>query len=364
MSTSTRLEVSLEALAHNYRHLRSLIPSPTQLMAVVKANAYGTDLVRLSKELDALGADSFCVAYVEEGLALRSAGISKPILVLHAQLDSLQTGVDAGLDFSLYSLDFVLQLGEIASRKNKQVVVHLNLNTGLNRLGIKLSELEKVCAAISASPQLQLSWIMTHLAASEDPAEKGFTQAQLEQFNAGHKQAERLLSLSIKRHALNSSGVHNYSYAAFEAVRTGISLHGFANDALLDQHLKPISSLISSISSIRHIQAGESVSYNRLFLAEAPMRIATIGLGHADGIHRSLGHSGFEVLVNGQRAKAVGMICMDLFMIDVTHIDCAVQDEVLIFGPKNSAENLSKQADTIAYELLTGVGHRVPRHFI
>lgn len=364
MSANTRLEVSLDALAHNYRHLRSLIPASTELMAVVKANAYGTDLVRLSKELDALGADSFCVAYVEEGLALRSAGISKPILVLHAQIDSLEKGVDAGLDFSLYSLDFINHLAKVTLRRNKQATVHLNLNTGLNRLGIKPAELERACSTLLASPQLYLGWMMTHLAASEDHALHGFTQSQLEQFSTGHKRAEQLMGATIKRHALNSSGVHNYSNAAFEAVRAGISLHGFANDPLLDRHLKPISSLISTLSAIREIEAGESVSYNRLFVAEKPMKIATIGLGHADGIHRSLGHSGFEVLINEKRSKAVGMICMDLFMVDVTHIDCSVHDEVLIFGPQNSAEMISQQADTIAYELLTGIGQRVPRHFV
>ena len=364
MSASTRLEVSLEALAHNYQHLRSLIPHSTELMAVVKANAYGTDLLRLSKELDILGANSFCVAYVDEGVALRNAGISKPILVIHAQIDSLEKGVDAGLDFSLYSLDFINHLAKAAHGRSKQTTVHLNLNTGLNRLGIKPNELEEACSTLLTSTQLHLGWMMTHLAASEDHSLQDFTRSQLEQFSAGHKRAEQIMRTSIKRHALNSSGVHNYGQAAFEAVRTGICLHGFANDPLLDQHLKPISSLISSISAIREIEAGESVSYNRLFVADRPMRIATIGLGHADGIHRSLGHSGFEVLINGQRARAVGMICMDLFMVDVTHIDCSLHDEVLVFGPHNSAEMISKQADTIAYELLTGIGQRVPRTFV
>ncbi|MGA0155272.1 MAG: alanine racemase [Flavobacteriaceae bacterium] len=364
MSASTRLEVSLEALAHNYHHLRSLIPHSTELMAVVKANAYGTDLLRLSKELDILGANSFCVAYVDEGVALRNAGISKPILVIHAQIDSLEKGVNAGLDFSLYSLDFIYHLAKVAHGRKKQTTVHLNLNTGLNRLGIKPNELEEACSTLLASPQLHLGWMMTHLAASEDHSLLDFTRSQLEQFSAGHKRAEQIMRTSIKRHALNSSGVHNYGHAAFEAIRTGISLHGFANDPLLDQRLKPISSLISSISAIREIEAGDSVSYNRLFVADRPMRIATIGLGHADGIHRSLGHSGFEVLINGQRARAVGMICMDLFMVDVTHIDCSLHDEVLIFGPHNSAEMISKQADTIAYELLTGIGQRVPRTFV
>ena len=364
MSASTRLEVSLDSLAHNYRHLRSLIPASTELMAVVKANAYGTDLVRLSNELDALGADSFCVAYVDEGLTLRSAGINKPILVLHAQIDSLEKGVDAGLDFSLYSLDFINHLAKVALRRNKQATVHLNLNTGLNRLGIKPAELEQACSTLLASPQLHLGWMMTHLAASEDQALRDFTRSQLEEFSSWHERAEQLMGATIKRHALNSSGVHNYGHAAFEAVRTGISLHGFANDPMLDRHLKPVSSLISTLSAIRQIEAGESVSYNRLFVAEKPMRVATIGLGHADGIHRSLGHSGFEVLINGQRAKAIGMICMDLFMVDVTLIDCNVHDEVLIFGPQNSAEVISQQADTIAYELLTGIGQRVPRTFI
>jgi len=192
MSASTRLEVSLEALAHNYLHLRSLIPHSTELMAVVKANAYGTDLLRLSKELDILGANSFCVAYVDEGVALRNAGISKPILVIHAQIDSLEKGVDAGLDFSLYSLDFINHLAKVAHSSNKQTTVHLNLNTGLNRLGIKPNELEEACSTLLASPQLHLGWMMTHLAASEDHTLLGFTRSQLEQFSAGTRIWARL----------------------------------------------------------------------------------------------------------------------------------------------------------------------------
>lgn len=363
MSASTRLEVSLEALAHNYHHLRTLIGSTSQLMAVVKANAYGTDLVQLSQALDLLGADAFCVAYVDEGIALRDAGIQKPILVLHAQLDTLEKGVIAGLDFSLYSLAFIDSLGAVASQLNLQVVTHLNLNTGLNRLGIKPSELEQACAGLLNHRHLKLDFMMSHLAASEDAELRAFTMQQIEIFNHGHKKVEARLQKTIKRHILNSSGVFNYPASCFEMVRAGISLHGYANDPKLDQRLQPISRLVSSISSIREIEAGESVSYNRLFIAKTPMRIATIGLGHADGIHRSLGTSDFEVVVNGQQAKAVGMICMDLFMIDVSEIRCNVGDEVVIFGPQQSAEKVSKIGKTIAYELITGVGQRVPRIF-
>lgn len=364
MSASTRLEVSTAALTHNYQYLRSQLDPSTQFMAVVKANAYGTDLVKLSKCLDELGADSFCVAYVEEGLALRKAKITKPILVLHAQLDTLESGVEAGLDFSLYSLAFTKALAKTALAQKRKTAVHINLNTGLNRLGIKSSELDEMLQLIDGNPQLQCDWMMTHLAASEDVGLRAFTLEQIEQFNAQHHFVSERLGRPIKRHVLNSSGVHNYPEAAFECVRSGISLHGYANDPLVDKKLIPISSLYSSISAIRSIEAGESVSYNRQFIAQKPMRIATVGIGHGDGIHRSLGTTDFKVLVNNQEASAVGMICMDLFMIDVTDLKAEVGDTVLLFGPAQSAETLSSQAETIAYELITGIGPRVPRVFV
>ncbi len=364
MSASTRLEVSTAALTHNYQYLRSQLDPSTQFMAVVKANAYGTDLIKLSKCLDELGADSFCVAYVEEGLALRDAKINKPILVLHAQLDTLVSGVEADLEFSLYSVAFAKALAKTAQTLKRETAVHINLNTGLNRLGIKSGELDEMIQLITDTPQLQCEWTMTHLAASEDPNLKEFTHEQIEQFNAQHRIVSERLGKAIKRHVLNSSGVHNYPEAAFECVRSGISLHGYANDPLIDKRLIPISSLYSSISAIRNIETGESVSYNRQFIAQKAMRIATIGIGHGDGIHRSLGTTDFKVLVNNQEASAVGMICMDLFMIDVTDITAEVGDTVLIFGPAQSAETLSFKADTIAYELITGIGQRVPRVFV
>jgi len=364
MSVKTRLEVDTKALAHNYQYLRAQIDPSTQFMAVVKANAYGTDLVKFSQLLDDLGADSFCVAYVEEGLALREAGITKPILVLHAQLDTLEAGITAGLDFSLYSTAFTSALAQVAHRLQQKIEVHINLNTGLNRLGLKPKELNEALELIENAPELRCTWMMTHLAASEDRALCSFTLEQIAHFNEAHRLASEHLGVPLKRHVLNSSGIHNYPKAAFECVRAGISLHGYANDPVIDKKLIPISSLYSSISAIREIETGESVSYNRQFFAQQPMRIATVGIGHGDGIHRSLGTTNFKVMVNGQMAPAVGMICMDLFMIDITDIAAEVGDTVLIFGPAQSAEVVSTQAETIAYELITGIGPRVPRVFL
>ena len=362
MIAKTRLQVSKAALEHNFRFLRNTADQEAKLMAVVKANGYGTDLIKLSRWLVELGADALCVAYTPEGITLRKAGITIPVLVLHPQVEDLDEAVIEGLSLSIYSISFLETL--LQMKAEHKIDVHLNLNTGLNRLGIKPHEIEKALQLIKAQPEIELSHVMTHLIGSEDPALKEVTEDQLNTFKQSVTFIEQSLGSTLKKHALNSSGVLNYPEACFDMIRCGIALHGFANDPVLDQKLKPISTLFSQVSALRTIEKGESVSYNRQFIADAPMTIATIPVGHADGFTRDLGNGRGQVLIKGQLVPVVGMVCMDLFMVDVTGLEVAVEDEVILMGRELTANRLAEQSGTIPYELLTGIGPRIPRVFI
>ena len=362
MIAKTRLQVSRTALEHNFRFLKTAAGPKAKLMGVVKANGYGTDLIQLSQWLVEMGADALCVAYTPEGIALRRAGITVPVLVLHPQVEDLENAIAEGLSLSIYSISFLETL--VAMGAEQKIDVHLNLNTGLNRLGIKPHEIEKAIQLIKACPVIELTHVMTHLIGSEDPGLKKVTEDQLNTFKQNVAFIEQTLGKTLKKHALNSSGVLNYPDASFDMIRCGIGLHGFANDPVLDKQLKPISTLFSQISALRTIEKGESVSYNRQFVAEAAMTIATIPVGHADGFTRDLGNGRGQVLIHGQLVPVVGMVCMDLFMIDVTGLEVAVGDEVILMGQELTANKLAEQSGTIPYELLTGIGPRIPRLFI
>lgn len=364
MTASTRLEVSQSAISHNFTVLKSKIGEGVAFMAVVKANGYGTDLLKFAQYVELLGADYLCVAYVSEGVVLRQGGIQLPILVLHAQIEDLADAITYQLELALYSIDFTQSLIEYCQNTSTKVTVHLNINTGLNRLGIRPDELTAFVRLIQSTPVLELKWGMTHLIGSEDPALKAITLQQLDLFEHSVAELEKTLGTTLKKHALNSSGILNYPNACYDMVRSGIALHGYANDPVLDKTLRPISTLYSQISAIRKVSPGESVSYNRLFIAKQQMTVATIPIGHADGFTRDLGNGKGQVWVGNQWAKVVGMVCMDLFMIDISTISVRVGDPVIIFGPQSSASRLAKSSNTISYELLTGIGSRVPRVFV
>ena len=362
MIAKTRLQVSQSALEHNFQFLKNTTGNGVKLMAVVKANGYGTDLINLSKWLVALGADALCVAYTPEGIRLRRAGITLPILVLHPQIEDLGEAIAEDLSLSIYSIRFLEAIIQLQS--TKKIDAHLNLNTGLNRLGIKPKEINTSLVLIKENPEINLSHVMTHLIGSEDEKLESTTKDQLRVFEESVKIIEQSLGKRLKKHALNSSGVLNYPEAHFDMVRCGIALHGYANDPVLDKQLKPISTLFSHISDLRKIEKGESVSYNRQFIAKVPMTIATVPLGHADGFTRDLGNGRGKVLIKGQLVPVVGMVCMDLFMVDVSRLEVSLGEEVIIMGQGLTAEMLAQQSGTIAYELLTGIGPRIPRVFV
>ncbi|MGW9684482.1 alanine racemase [Flagellimonas sp. 2504JD1-5] len=358
----TTLQINLTALEHNYRFLKSKLASDTKFLAVVKAFAYGSDMVAIAKKMEALGADYLAVAYVKEGVLLRNAGVTLPILVLHPQSVNFDELIEHKLEPSLYSPHVLKRFLEAAEgKKQKDYPVHIKFNTGLNRLGFWENDVDYILKQLEGRNELKILSIFSHLAASEDANEKEFSKTQIETFNKISKDINHKLGYAPFRHMLNTSGIINYPEAQFEMVRCGIGLYGYGNDAKVDAELKPVATLKTIISQMHKIEPQESVGYNRAYKSEGYRVTATLPLGHADGIGRQYGNGKTHVSINGKKAPIIGNVCMDMIMIDVTGIDCAAGDEVLVFGENQSAEEFAASANTISYEILTAISARVKR---
>jgi len=361
----TVLEINLKHLEHNYHYLRSKIGPETKFLGVVKAFAYGSDSVKIAQKLENLGANYLAVAYINEGVQLRLAGIQLPILVLHPQPVNFEALIENKLEPSLYAPKILKEFIEIAKKNGqKNYPVHLKFNTGLNRLGFWENDVDYIVAQLTGLHEVKVTSIFSHLAASEDLNEREFTLKQLDRFAKIVSQLANQLGYTPFRHILNTSGIINYPEAQYEMVRSGIGLYGFGNDAKIDLELKPVATLKTVVSQIHKIEPGETVGYNRAFASKGFKITATLPLGHADGIGRQYGNGKAFVTVNGQKAVIIGNVCMDMIMIDITDIQCKEGDEVIVFGESSSAEEFANSAETISYELLTGISQRVKRFFI
>lgn len=360
------LEINFKALAHNYKFIKSKIKSETKILAVVKAFGYGTDAIEVAKYLEnELDVDYFAVAYIREGAYLRANGISKPILVIHPQVVNLKHAITYNLEPSLYNdRIFTAFAKEAAKQGKKEYPVHIKFNTGLNRLGFFESDVEYIIKKLKSLNQIKVVSLFSHMAASEDHNEKEFTSTQIQTFKNIAAQFEKGMNYKPILHMTNTSGIFNYPEAHFDMVRTGIGMYGFGNETKFDRELQPVASLKSVISQIHRIEKGESVGYNRAYIADNYKTIATIPLGHADGISRQFGNGVGSVLVHGKPAPIIGNVCMDMIMIDITEIRCNEGDEVIIFGEGQTAEELARKINTISYELLTAVSQRVKRVFL
>ena len=363
--SETTLEINLTSLRHNFEYLKSKLQKNTLFLAVVKAFAYGSDAEVIAKTLQEIGADYFAVAYISEGVALRKAGIKTPILVLHPQLNNLSLAIEHCLEPSLYTLKILKEFNRVAKKLNqKNYPVHIKFNTGLNRLGFETNELDLVAEQFSKTTALRVKSVFSHLAASEDLEEKEFTLNQIELYKSLSTTFVGKLGYPVIRHLCNTSGVLNYPDAHFDMVRCGIGLYGYGNSNKETQNFRPIATLKSVISQIHIVTKGKSVGYNRGFISPNGSKIATIPIGHADGIGRHFGHGVGFVSVAHKKAPIVGNVCMDMVMVDVTAIDCEEGDEVVLFGPDLSAEASAETANTISYELITGISQRVKREIL
>jgi alanine racemase len=371
MVAETTLFIDLEALAHNYHVLRQKINPSTKFLAVVKASTYGHEPGPIARKLEALGVDYFGVAYALEGTELRAAGIHKPILLLHPMAAHFEQILDHKLEPSLYSLTLLHQWVEFLEAKNiTDYPVHIKFNSGLNRLGVALEEVNEIVAKIQSTDSLKVVSVFSHLGASDDPQAEAFTRSQIKQYDEFCKvffEKIRHKNPAFKqpwRHMCNTSGVLNYPEAQYDMVRCGIGLYGYGNDPQHDKLLKPVAQLMAPILQIHQVASGQSVGYNHGFVATKPTVVASLPLGHADGLHRIFGQQKGFVWINGQRAEIIGNVCMDMLMVDVTQIECHAGDTAIIFDQIYSVQDLAEAAGTISYELLTGLSKRIKRVLI
>ena len=358
MAEGTRLEIHLPALRHNFQQIKKQLQTDTKILVVLKAFAYGSDATAIGRFLEKEGADYLGVAYVREGIALRNAGIQIPILVLHPQIHELSNLIAHQLEPCVYSWRILHALEKVlAAQKTKTYPIHLKFNTGLHRLGFSIDERHTLLQHLKSS-SAHVQGVLSHLAATEDPAEKTFTLGQLEQFDL----LKPVFGNHPIYHVLNTSGVFNYPEAHHDMVRCGIGLYGYGNQKEVSELLRPVGILKTVISQIHEVKVGDAVGYNRGFVADKPTRSATLPIGHADGIGRLYGKGKGAVMIHGHKAPILGNVCMDMIMVDVTNIDCQEGDEVILFGDtQTSAEEVAEHAQTISYELLTAISQRVPR---
>lgn len=360
----TILELHFNALTHNYNYLKSKLKPETKFLAVVKAFAYGSDSVEVAKHLETLNVDYFAVAYTKEGIALRDAGITTPILILHPQAVNFKTIIERCLEPSIYSPKILKEFIAVAeNEQQKDYPVHIKFNTGLNRLGFWHTDIDVITSSLKKTKAIIAKSLFSHLAASEDENEFFFSLRQLEDFKTIAIDFSSKMNYRPWLHLCNTSGVINYPEGHLDMVRCGIGLYGFGNSAKEDANLKPIAKLKSIISQIHLIEKGETVGYNRAYKASGFEKTATIPIGHADGVSRQFGNGKGYVFVNNKKASIIGNVCMDMIMVNITNIDCKEGDEVIIFDENHKASSFAESTNTISYEVLTAVSQRVKRIF-
>ncbi|MCH8534253.1 MAG: alanine racemase [Flavobacteriaceae bacterium] len=361
----TRLEIDLDALAHNFQIIKEQVAPSTQIMGVVKAFAYGTDSIVIGEKLVQLGASHLAVAYIEEGMRFRRRGIKVPILVFYPQLEDLPKLIKYNLIPSVYNFHFLETLQKrLKRRKISNFPIHIKMNTGMNRLGFDLEDLSKIKDNLLSHECVQVTGLFSHFSSAGSEEEDDFTREQINKFSLARSYFKVEISSDFIAHLANSSGILSHPEASYDMVRAGIALYGYGNNPKEQSLLKPVASLKTVIAQLRKIPKGASVGYDRKFKAKQPTQIATLPLGYADGISRIYGNGNAQVIIRGQKAPIVGNVCMDTLMVDVTGIECQEGDEVEVFGQQQSALDFDKNKQSIPYELITRISRRVTRVFL
>ena len=357
----TVLEIDLDAVTHNLNVFRQQLKPETKLLIMVKALAYGSGGTEIAHLLQFHKVDYLGVAYVDEAVQLRKAGINLPIMVINPSEEDLPNLATYDIEPEIYSFLQLKTFSEFYLKKGIELKGHFTINTGMNRLGFDPEDLATLMAQLHAQPHIKVQSLYTHLAASDEHEHKEFSLQQLQSFKTYADMVEQQLGIRTIKHALNSAGIVAYPDYQFDMVRLGIGLYGIEPSGNLQHELKSISTLKTVISQIRNVKKGETIGYGRKGKVTKNMRIATIAIGYADGFSRIFSNGNGEVMLNGQMSKVIGNVCMDMTMIDISNIEAEEGDSVIIFGEKPTISDLAKNAKTIPYEILTNVSDRVKR---
>lgn len=372
----TFAEIDLSALKHNYKLIRSSIPRRTEILAVVKADAYGHGFMDISRELENLGVNAFGVAFLAEGIQLRKSGCDKPILLLGGIYPGQERKcIGYNLSTTIFAIEQAQALNQAAAagRLFRRAQVHLKIDTGMGRLGIPYNEIPEFLVELKKLPKLALEGVISHFASADELDESGqyFTRLQSERFVWALAEIRKAGFSPRYVHIANSAAALLRDIPDCNLIRPGIAMYGAlpSSDFRGKLDLRPVMRIKSQIAMLKWVEPGTTVSYARRFTAAHRTLIASVPVGYADGYPRSLTNRG-EVLIRGQRAKVAGTVCMDWIMLDVTGIDgVAVGDAVTLMGSDEygnciHAEELAAWAETIPYTIFCGVSKRVPRVYL
>ena len=376
-SHETIMEVNLDAMIHNLNYYRSRIKPTTKLMAMVKAASYGAGKAEVASALQFNHVDYLTVAYADEGVELRRNGIRLPIMVMNPEEASFDDIIKYHLEPDIYSFRILDLFSQRVRLFGERIAIHVEFDTGMHRLGFSGTDIDVLAARLNElTDTLEVRSIFSHLACSEDPEMDDFTRSQIDRFRTWSDQLDNAIhhTHKILHHILNSSGITRFPEAQMDMVRLGLGLYGIAPDRVLPEsnndvqaQLRQVSRLVTRISQIKDIPEGESVGYNRKWIARRPSKIAIIPIGYADGWNRHLGHEQGHVLIAGMEVPIIGSICMDMCFVDVTDIfapgapGCAEGDPVALFGVGDLLQRNAEASGTIPYEMLTAVSPRVKR---
>lgn len=358
----TILEINLNAIAHNYKTFQQMLRPATKVMVMVKAFAYGSGGTEVAGLLQYYKVDYLGVAYADEGVEIRKAGILIPIMVLNPEPNAFDAITEHLLEPDLFSFEQLEAFEKHIQQSGlKHYPVHIEIETGMNRLGFAVADVTKLAQRLKNNGFLKIQSVFSHLAASEDAVEDAFTLHQYELLQQAAIQLKESIGYPFLTHIANSSAIARFPKLQMDMVRLGIGLYGIAGKKVAKK-LQPALTLKSTIAQLKQIQKGETVSYNRRGIAAQKSTIATVRIGYADGYSRRLSNGVGYMLVNGKKAPVIGTVCMDMVMIDVTHIKGVKEgDDVIVFGNGLPVEELAKAIGTIPYEIMTGISQRVKR---
>ncbi len=359
----TVLEINLNAIAHNLKEYQKLLNPATKVMAMVKAFAYGSGGAEIAGILQYHKVDYLGVAYADEGVELRRAGISLPIMVMNPEENAFESIIEHNLEPEIYSFELLHSFDKFLQQEGlQQYPVHIEIETGMNRLGFSTEETEKLSAYLLSTSSFKIQTVFSHLAASEEDAQDDFTMQQFKKFNEAATILQNKIGYDFLKHIANSAAIIRHPQLQMDVVRLGIGLYGVDSVHSQKLNLQTVATLKSTVAQIKHLKKGESVSYNRQTIMNQDSIIATVRIGYADGYPRRLGNGIGKIWIKGKLAPVVGVVCMDMIMVDITNMDDVLEgDDVIIFGSQLPVQQIAQWANTVPYEIMTGISQRVKR---
>ncbi|MFY7964455.1 MAG: bifunctional UDP-N-acetylmuramoyl-tripeptide:D-alanyl-D-alanine ligase/alanine racemase [Chitinophagaceae bacterium] len=362
----TVMEINLTALIHNLKEYQKHLLPTTKTMAMVKAFSYGSGSVEIAKALQFHKVDYLAVAYADEGIDLRKAGVSLPIMVLNVDEGNFDSLIEYNLEPEIFSFKIYNSFHQyLVQQAIQDFPIHIKLNTGMNRLGFEISDAYELSFHIKKNRTMLVKSVLSHLVSSEAKADDDFTNKQLELFDKACQSIETNIGYVFIKHIANSAAIFRHPQSQYNMVRLGIGLYGVDSAVENQLQLQTVSTLKTTIAQIRTVKANDTLGYNRRGVLKRDSKIATVRIGYADGFSRMLGNGIGSMYINGKLASVIGNVCMDMTMIDITDIENVNEDDVVeVFGKNLPVQQVAKWGNTIAYEILSTISQRVRRIYL